>query len=142
MNMKIQQVAFFITMKRKRKLTLKQKLFCKYYLETRGNATEAVIRAGYKVDGKDGKPDRTLAKSIGSENLTKPYLREHIDELLEAKGFNDESVKLEHLRLISQSDNLSVKARAIDIYYKVKGNYAPERFKLDQRITKVEVTKY
>lgn len=129
-------------MKKKKRLTLKQKLFCKYYLETSGNGAEAVIRAGYNVNDENGDPDRVLAKSIASENLTKPYLRKHIGSLLEAKGFNDEAVKMEHLTLISQRKNLAVKARAIDIYYKMKGNYAPEKFKLDQQITKVIVTKY
>lgn len=129
-------------MKKKKRLTLKQKLFCKYYLETLGNATESVIRAGYGVKRKSGQPDRILAKSLASENLAKPYIRKHINELLKAKGFNDESVKLQHLSLISQSKNLPVKVRAIDLYYKVKGDYAPERFKLDHRVTKVVVTKY
>lgn len=127
---------------RRKKLTLKQKLFCQYYLETLGNGTEAVIRAGYKVTSKEGQPDRILAKSIASENLTKPYIRKHIDKLLKAKGFNDDSVKLQHLSLISQSKNLPVKVRAIDLYYKVKGDYAPERFKVDQQVTQVVVTKY
>lgn len=90
MKMKIQQVVFLI-MKKQKRLTLKQKLFCKYYLESLGNGTEAVIKAGYGVIRKNGQPDRILAKSIASENLTKPYIREHINELLEAKGFNYES---------------------------------------------------
>ncbi len=128
-------------MKKKAKLTIKQKMFCKYYLETHGNGTEAVLRAGYKVGDKDGKPNRTTAKSIASENLTKPYIKEHINELLEVKGFNDESVKMQHLSLITQSENLSVKARAIDIYYKVKGNYAPERFKVDN-VAKIQIVDY
>lgn len=112
------------------KLTLKQKLFCQHYIETFGNGTEAVIRAGYKVD-KKGKVNRNLAKSIASENLTKPDIRERIDELLEASGFNDESVKLHHLDLISQSENLTVKAKAIDMYYKLSGNYSAT--KIEQR---------
>lgn len=54
------------------KLTLKQKAFCDYYIES-GNATEAAIRAGYS---------KRTAKVIGSENLTKPYLKSYIDERL------------------------------------------------------------
>lgn len=54
------------------KLTLKQKAFCDYYIES-GNATEAAIRAGYS---------KGTAKVIGSENLTKPYLKSYIDERL------------------------------------------------------------
>lgn len=56
------------------KLTVKQKAFCDYYIET-GNATEAAIRAGYS---------EKTAKVIGSENLTKPYIRAYIDERLKS----------------------------------------------------------
>lgn len=53
-----------------RKLTPKQQKFADYYIET-GNATEAAIKAGYS---------KKTAKQIGQENLTKPYLKEYIDE--------------------------------------------------------------
>ena len=108
------------------KLTYKQKIFCEYYIETYGNGTEAVIKAGYKLS-KKGTINKNLAKSIASENLTKPDIRKYIDELLEVSGFNDDSVKLQHLNLISQSDNLSVKAKAIDMYYKLAGKYSPTK---------------
>lgn len=54
------------------KMTKKQKAFCDYYIET-GNATEAAIKAGYS---------KKTAKAIGSENLTKPYIKQYIDERL------------------------------------------------------------
>ena len=54
------------------KMTEKQKAFCDYYIET-GNATEAAIKAGYS---------KRTAKVIGSENLTKPYIKQYIDERL------------------------------------------------------------
>lgn len=108
------------------KLTIKQKLFCQYYIETSGNGTEAIIKAGYKLN-KAGVINRNLAKSMASENLTKPDIRKYIEELLEASGFNDNSVKLQHLNLITQSKNLSVKAKAIDMYYKLSGNYSPTK---------------
>jgi len=57
-----------------RRLTDKQRAFVEAYLETL-NATEAARRAGYKGNGK------TL-KSVGHENLTKPYIRALIDERL------------------------------------------------------------
>lgn len=55
------------------RLTVKQKRFCDYYLTT-GNATESAILAGYS---------KNTAKEIGCENLTKPHLKEYIDERLE-----------------------------------------------------------
>lgn len=54
------------------KLTEKQERFIDYYIQL-GNATEAARRAGYS--------DRT-ARAIGNENLTKPYIKLHIDRRL------------------------------------------------------------
>jgi phage terminase small subunit len=54
------------------KLTLKQKAFADYYIEL-GNATEAAIRAGYS---------KKTAAVIGNENLTKPYLKNYVEERL------------------------------------------------------------
>jgi len=53
-------------------MTDKQKRFCDEYLID-CNATQAAIRAGYSPNS---------AKQIGQENLTKPDLREYIDEQL------------------------------------------------------------
>lgn len=50
-------------------MTAKQKRFCEEYLIDL-NATQAAIRAGYSPE---------TAKSVGSENLTKPDLRARID---------------------------------------------------------------
>jgi phage terminase small subunit len=54
------------------KLTAKQEQFCKEYLIDL-NATQAAIRAGYSED---------TAKSIGSENLTKPDISSCIEQLM------------------------------------------------------------
>lgn len=54
-------------------LTEKQKRFCEYYVEE-PNAMQAAIKAGYS---------KKTARNIGHENLTKPYIREYIDSLLE-----------------------------------------------------------
>lgn len=47
----------------------KQKAFCDHYITTL-NATEAAKMAGYS---------KKTATVIGSENLTKPYIKEYID---------------------------------------------------------------
>ena len=60
-----------------RKPTLKQRRFIKAYVENGGNATQAAWVA-YDTQ------DYDTAKSIGCENLTKPYIREEIDRLTEA----------------------------------------------------------
>lgn len=57
----------------------KQKAFCDFYVETL-NQTEAAILAGYS---------KKTARTTGSENMTKPYIKEYIDlrlaELEEAR---------------------------------------------------------
>ncbi|MEB5968591.1 terminase small subunit [Enterococcus gallinarum] len=55
------------------KLTEKQRRFADEYIIS-GNATQAAISAGYS---------KRTAKSVGSENLTKPDIRQYIDERLE-----------------------------------------------------------
>lgn len=57
------------------KLTPKQKAFADYYIEL-GNATEAAKKAGYS---------HKTARSIGQENLTKPYIKKYIEERLAEK---------------------------------------------------------
>ena len=54
-------------------MTERQKRFCDYYIQT-GNGTEAAIKAGYS---------EKTAKQIANENLTKPYLKNYIDEQLQ-----------------------------------------------------------
>ena len=61
-----------------RRLTRKQSVFVAKYVET-GNATEAAF-AAYDTS-------RDVARSIGSENLTKPDIRRAIDEALKAFCF-------------------------------------------------------
>lgn len=108
------------------KLNLRQKLFCKYYVETSGNGTEAVIKAGYKLN-KSGVVNKNLARSIASENLTKPNIKVLINQLIDTNGFNSSNVKMQHLKLVKQSENLPVKAKAIDMFYKLSGEYAPAK---------------
>lgn len=55
-----------------KKLTEKQKRFCEEYLIDL-NATQAAIRAGYKVKN---------ARQQATENLSKPYIKNYIDEQL------------------------------------------------------------
>ena len=51
-------------------LNERQKAFADYYIQT-GNATDAAIKAGYS---------EKTARSIGSENLTKPDICAYIEE--------------------------------------------------------------
>ena len=53
------------------KLTPKQDKFVKAYTINGGNATQAAIEAGYKVDN---------ARVMGAENLSKPAIQAHLEE--------------------------------------------------------------
>lgn len=57
------------------KLSVKQKRFADYYIET-GNATEAAIKAGYS---------KKTARQIGEQNLKKPYIAEYIQARMAEK---------------------------------------------------------
>ena len=57
-------------------LNERQKAFADYYIQT-GNATEAAIKAGYS---------EKTARSIGSENLTKPDICAYIEERMAGQG--------------------------------------------------------
>ncbi len=79
------------------KLTVKQRKFCDEYIKL-GNATKAAINAGYSPK---------TAKQIAAENLSKPYLKEYIDEKLKklesAKIMSAKEV-LEYLSSVARGD--------------------------------------
>ena len=79
------------------KLTEKQKRFCDEYIKL-GNAKEAAINAGYS---------KKTAKSMGSENLTKPDLKKYIDERMEqlaSERIMSAQEILERLSLIANAE--------------------------------------
>lgn len=81
------------------KLTPKQEAFCQEYLKDL-NATQAAIRAGYSVE---------TARSIGQENLTKPDIENHIQELMRER---EERVLADAdyvLRRLLEIDQMSIK---------------------------------
>ena len=129
--------------KNAKKLTKKQKGFVKDYVKT-GNGTQAVIN-NYKIKSIN-KVD--VAKSIASENLTKPYILEEVkkEEKKIADMLPDELLGERHLELlnkrevfvtyrangqkeyelIDQPDTQAV-SKGLDMAYKIKSSYAPEK---------------
>lgn len=103
------------------RLTEKEKKFCEVYTQFGISGADAVYQAGYKPERLD------TAYSIASENLRKPKILAYIRSLYKEFKFTDEDVFREHLYLIRQHHDLSSKARAIDMYYKKKGAYNPEK---------------
>jgi phage terminase small subunit len=63
-------------------LTALQKAFIAHYVECL-NATQAARLAGYKSTNGS-------LRAIGSENLTKPYIKAEIERLLKEKGLSSE----------------------------------------------------
>lgn len=118
---------FVDTKGEKRKLTRQQKLFCHKYLEMGANGIDAVIEAGYNVYGARGVLNRHLAASIASENLTKPDILAYLNIKYDEYGYGDDNVIKQHIFLLNQNSDLSAKKGAIDMFYKKKGDYAPEK---------------
>jgi len=112
-------------------LTFKQKKFCLKYLELYGNGTQACIEAGYNCYTAGGNISYRLAAAIASENLTKPNIYAYVNLKMEEYGFNEDNVMKQHLFLINQHADLPAKAKGIDMFYKIKGSYAPEKHQTD-----------
>jgi len=115
-----------------RYLTKKQKEFAEYYTLLKYGGVECVVNAGYNVYDKNGLINRNLASSIASENLTKPAVTEYIQLLLDHTGFNDTNVERQHLFLLNQNMDLTNKRGALDMYYKLKGLYSPDKLELSR----------
>ncbi len=70
-------------MPRLKRLSQKQKGFCKTFIENRGNATEAAL-ANYNCS------NRKMATVLGSLNLDKPMIQNEIERLMEEKNITDD----------------------------------------------------
>lgn len=89
-----------------RKLTLKQKRFVDYYLET-GNATEAARRAGYK---------QTSLSAIGTiawENMQNPAIQNAISQALINYEITPEYIKM-RLKYLAESGYVHNQLRALE----------------------------
>lgn len=78
-------------------LTTKQKRFCDEYLIS-ANATDAAIKAGYS---------KKTARAIGAENLSKPYIKEYIDEKLkelESRKIADAAEVMQYLTSVMRNE--------------------------------------
>ena len=79
------------------KLTEKQKRFADEYIIS-GNATQAAIKAGYS---------KKTARFVGAENLTKPNIKNYIDERLaklESERIANAQEVLEYLTGVMRGD--------------------------------------
>lgn len=115
-------------------LNRREKAFCDSYLKFGAKGVDAVYEAGYNPK------NVRVAYAIASENLSKPKMFNYINSKYEEYGFNDDDVLKEHLFLIKQDGDLASKAKGVDMYYKKKGIYAPEKH--EHTVTAVRVVNY
>lgn len=132
-------------------LTPKQKAWCDIYLTEGMNLTQASLKV-YKVTNKHlcGITWKLLSKTetknraraestahdIGLQNYGKIAIKAYINKILSDEGFTDAMVKTEHFKNINQDKSLSAKNSAIDMFHKLKGNYAAQKIQhgIDQRM--------
>lgn len=101
--------------KKLRKPTLKQRLFAEEYVKNNGNASQAAIKV-YR----DMKTEN-IARSMGSENLTKPVIRAEIHRLLEQNGVVIDDIVKTHRRNMLQNKHLPTSQNAVRDFYDILG---------------------
>lgn len=110
------------------KLTPQQELFCQLYASDKeffGNGVQSYIEA-YDID--TSKPGwYNSAKSGASDNLTKAYILERIEEIFEAHGLNDTFVDKQLEKLIVQDADFNAKMKAIQEYNKLKARIVEKK---------------
>lgn len=111
-----------------KKIEVKAKKFAKEYLKNGMNGTEAALKI-YKVGRLGGNPEfkRKTASTIANKNLSKPVFIKAIIEELEKAHLNDAFAAKIHKRNLAQSKNLSASNTALDLYYRIKGYYEPQK---------------
>lgn len=110
------------------KLTPQQELFCQLYASDKeffGNGVQSYAEA-YGLDLNKAK-DYSTAKSGASENLTKPYILERINEIFEAHGLNDTFVDKQLEKLIVQDADFNAKMKAIQEYNKLRARITEKK---------------
>lgn len=99
---------------------VKSKILAQEYIKNNFNATATIEKLEpYKT--------KDVAKVKGSRMLSSVYFKESLDEIMAKKGLNDELITNIHERNLKQNKSIPASNEAINIYHKLKGNYAPEK---------------
>jgi phage terminase small subunit len=111
--------------------TLKQKKFIKSYLET-GNATQAVIDAGYNSETRE--KARSTASSIKNASIVKKTIEKVLDE----EGLSDEKLAGTLHSIIdkgAKSDRITASdsLRGIEMSYRLKDRFPAERKQIETK---------
>lgn len=96
------------------------KILAKEYLSNGLNATKTIKK--FKPKYNNG-----TAKVAGSRMLSSDNFRKGITEVMEEQGITDDYLLKEHNKVIKQDKHLPSKNTAIDMAYKLRGDYAPEK---------------
>lgn len=101
-------------------LNKKQKEFCETYVSAEffGNGLETYSKV-YKIDANTIE-GRNVCKAAASRMLSKKYICDYINELLDREGLNDTFVDKQLLMVITQFSDLNAKMKAIEAYNKLK----------------------
>ena len=99
-----------------KKLTPKQQRFCDEYLIDM-NATQAAIRAGYS---------EKTARQIATENLSKPSIREYIDERMKEKEAELVADQNEVMRYLTAVMRREYKEHVVVTLSREKSTYVPD----------------
>jgi len=108
------------------KLTAKQIKFCDLYIKL-GDATEAARQAGYS---------KKTAKAIGAENLTKPYLKNYIEEKLKEISDSKIADATEVLQLLTSTMRGEVQEEVVVVVS--IGDYQSEPQKIKKQVSAKE----
>ena len=101
------------------KLTYKQEAFSRAYIKNKMN--------GVKTAKEVYNPTTYgSAHAIASENIQKPAVKKRIDELLNEILPEDKALSILN-RNITQEKNIPASNQALDMAFKIKGAYAPEK---------------
>ncbi len=84
---------------------------------------QAAIEAGYDCKNSRGDINMNIARSIASENLTKPNICQYVATMIDDAGLNDNVIDKHLLFNVTQFSDLKAKNSAIDIYNKMKRRY-------------------
>lgn len=85
-----------------------------------GTLTEAGVRIWPKQKAE-------VARVSMSQDLQKPNVQRTILQVMREQGMTDEFLVREHNKVITQDEQLGAKNVALDMAYKLKGAYAPDR---------------
>ena len=110
-------------MRKLTKMDLKTKAFAKEYIKNNFNGTKTAL----KFASKGNKMTKQTASVIAAQNLSKLSYQKPIIEEMEKISLNNNLINKITKRNIKQKSSISASNQAIDMFHKVKGNYAPER---------------